>query len=626
MAITIRSRKSTEIGYRGTSGGSVSWINQAGQSGRQLASLGNTMINMADDVKKIFDDEVSQAEIRQQVDDMQVAYLKQSRSWHKDLKEGGFQLDENGVPSTELNPNYYTDISNQHHDTFWKEQVSNQDYDPKAVSAFGVYFQNKAQESFNKADKWGTERRYSKLKAKDVSNVQSHMVTITNDPSIENKNSAFDALQNMHLSGASHRNPKEWTGIMAKAQTALTKNIAITNAYGQQGRNLDPSDLINGYTVQDYSTAIERINADSTLTKDEKKAIVKGMTSNRKTRIAVEKTARATANNALHNEFSTLFRKNALTEDIVNNSKISEDKRKYWIGELNGGTNKPWKADFNNIGDRINSGTWLKDNDIARTPEDVVDLVVEEAQNKNIPYPEVSKLMKRVRDESKASPITVKKKAARTHAKSMFSTKTEDLFSMLKAGRAGGNQMAKEIDAANASKLWKYDLLIEQELEEGLKNGRTWSKMLSPNSPDYIVNDIIDSINETEPGSIPVPVEEDPSWASQFNEFVSGIFSSDETQVKVDSNGVTKVDEQGNDVVEAVGVTHEVYGSSSVYKTGVTYEQAKAQVDSQYAKETLNDVAGRIVYPEGHPGYSQFKDGVETWEHWKERKRLMGYK
>jgi hypothetical protein len=186
--------------------------------------------------------------------------------------------------------------------------------------------------------------------------------------------------------------------------------------------------------------------------------------------------------------------------------------------------------------------------------------------------------------------------------------------------------MAKEIDAANASKLWKYDLLIEQELEEGLKNGRTWSKMLSPNSPDYIVNDIIDSINETEPNTIEIPVEEDPSWASQLNNYVSGLFSSDETQVKVDSNGDVEVDDQGNDVVEAVGVTHEVYGVSAVYKKGVTAAQAKAQVDSQYAKDTLNNVAGRIVYPEGHPGYSQFEDGVETHEHWVERKRLMGYK
>ena len=70
MAITIRSRQGTQIGYKGTSGGSVSWINQAGQAGRQLASLGNTIINSADNVSKIFDSEVSASEKKQQVDDL----------------------------------------------------------------------------------------------------------------------------------------------------------------------------------------------------------------------------------------------------------------------------------------------------------------------------------------------------------------------------------------------------------------------------------------------------------------------------------------------------------------------------------------------------------------------------
>jgi len=162
MAITIRARKGTQIGYRGTSGGSISWVNQAGQAGRQLASLGNTIINTADDVKKFFNDEVTESEVRQQVDDMQVAYLKQSRGWNKSIREGGSQLDENGIPTVDFDPNHFTNISNQNHDLFWKDQVEDKGYDPKAVSAFGVYFQNKAGEAFNTADQWGMKQRYAK--------------------------------------------------------------------------------------------------------------------------------------------------------------------------------------------------------------------------------------------------------------------------------------------------------------------------------------------------------------------------------------------------------------------------------------------------------------------------------
>lgn len=87
MAITIRARQGTQIGYKGTSGGSVSWINQAGQAGRQMAATGQKLINASSDIQKFFNNEVSESEVRQQVDDMQVAYLKQSRGWNKSIRD-----------------------------------------------------------------------------------------------------------------------------------------------------------------------------------------------------------------------------------------------------------------------------------------------------------------------------------------------------------------------------------------------------------------------------------------------------------------------------------------------------------------------------------------------------------
>ncbi len=609
MAITIRARKGTQIGYRGTSGGSISWVNQAGQSGRQMAALGNTIINTADDVNKFFNNEVTESEIRQQVDDMQVAYLKQSRGWNKSIREGGSQLDENGIPTVDFDPNHFTNISNQNHDLFWKDQVEDKGYDPKAVSAFGVYFQNKAGEAFNKADQWGMKQRYAKLKAKDNVNVQSHMVTISTDPLVENKQSAFEALTAMSLSGAPHRDAIEWKGIMKNAHSSLVKNIAITNAYGQQGRNLDPSDLVNGYTEQDYTNAIANINKDATLTKKQKKDIVTDMKSNRKTRIAVEKTARATADNATQSGFSALHSSGKLTLSMIENSNIDFKQKMYWKGQLEGGAKKPWKGDYNTIKDTILSGTWSDDNDIVRTPEDVKQAVRTAANEKNIPADEVEKLMKDVDEVAKASPITAKKKSARKHAEKIFKAKLST-FEKLMLGQSNPGLMAKESQAAADNKLWKYDTMIEQELKEGRKNGLTWSKMLSPNSPDYIVNEIIDAINTTEPDieEIPVVEEEDVSTIDSIIDSLSAVgdylFSDDD---------------------ESDGVEHEVYGKKATYKQGVTYEHAKAQVDSQYAQDSYDDPTKRIIYPEEHEGYSQFPEGKETVEAYKKRMKLMGF-
>ena len=633
MAITIRARQGTQIGYKGTSGGSVSWINQAGQAGRQMAATGQKLINASSDIQKFFNDEVSESEVRQQVDDMQVAYLKQSRGWNKSIREGGAQLDENGNPTVEFDPNHFTDISNQNHDLFWKDQVADKGYDPKAISAFGVYFQNKAAESFNKADQYGMKQRYAKLKAKDNINVQAHLVTIANDPLVENKKSAFDALTNMSLSGAPHRDGQEWKGIMSSAHTSLVENIAITNAYGQQGRNLDPSDLVNGYTEQDYSNAIKRINVDKTLTNKQKTSITAGMKSNRTTRIAAETTARATANSVVHNEFSQLFRKNKLTADMVNKSTISEDRRKYWIGELEGGTSKPWKADYNDIKLKILSGTWSEDNDIARTPHDVVDLVVTAAGAKGLPPDEIEKLMKDVEEVAKASPITAKKSAARVHAKSSFTAKLS-MFEKLMLGQSGKGVMASEAQAAADNKLWKYDTMMEQELKEGRKNGLTWSKMLSPNSPDYIVNDIIDTINAVEPDVIDGNKRGKDKKTTltgnvieAVNNFDSGaekVFSKITDLVSPDAPIVDKkvVAQQ---VVDSGQTIHKVYGRASYFPLGTTPLQAKAQTDSSMAEMQTGDARMRVVFDSDHPGYSQYSDGRETMKAWKERMAVMGY-
>jgi len=632
MAITIRARQGTQIGYKGTSGGSVSWINQAGQAGRQMAATGREIIKASGQIQEFFNDEVSASEVRQQFDDLQVAYLKQSRGWYKSLREGGLAKDENGVVTQEINPNYYTDISNQNHEKFWQDYVTDKGYDSKAVSAFGVYFQNKGQEAFNKADQWGMKQRYAKLRVKDQTNIKEHMLTITTDPLVENKQSAFDALQNMHLSGAPHRDGNEWKNIMDKAQTELVENIAITNAYGQQGRNLDPSDLVNGYTEQDYTTAIKRINADATLTTDQKKGIVTGMKSNRKTRIAAETTARATADNATQTNFSALHSQGKLTLAAIDNSNIDFKQKMYWKGQLEGGAEKPWKGDYNTIKSQILTNTWSEENDIARTPDIVKQLVRVAASDKGVPPDEIEKLMKDVDEVAQASPITTKKKSARTHAKETFKAKLST-FERLMLGQANPGAMAKEAQAAADNKLWKFDTLLEKELKEGRANGLTWNKMLSPNSPDYVVNDIIDTINAIEPEVIKEAVSEEKKTTltenvieavSDFDTGAEKVFSKISDLVSPDAP-VTDKKVVVQQVIDSGQTIHKVYGRASYFPLGTTPIQAKAQTDSSMAEMQTGDARMRVVFDGDHPGYSQYSDGRESMKAWKERMAVMGY-
>ena len=611
MAITIRSRKGTQIGYRGTTGGSLSWINQDGQAGRQIAATGSQMIRMADDVKKLFDDEVTESEIRQQVDQMQVSYLKQSRSWLKDMKQGGVGTDENGVPLKDLDPYFFTNISEQHHKSFWEDNVTGKGFDPKAVDAFGVWFESKAQESYAKADQWGTKQRYARLNARDDVTVREHLITIQTDPSIENKQTSFEALESMQLAGAPHRNPDAWRKIVDNAKQDLIVNTAIEHAYNQQGKNPDPSDLTNGYTVNDYSQAIKSINENETLTKTQKEKIIKSMASNRKTRLAVEKDAQAAADNAIQNEFSRLHSQNKLTLAQIENSSIDYKQKMYWKKQLEGGTKKPWKGDYNALKSQILSGTWAEENDVVRKTNMVRQAVLKEAMAKGIPSDDIEKLMKDVTEVAKDSPITAKKKAALSHAKNVFNTKLS-AFARLLTGQQNAGVLVQEAQAAADNNLPKFGIALESRLEEGRKNGITWDRMLTPGTNEYIVNDIIDDINKVEPEAVDVPeVEEEPGFVESVIEGYKEDFH--------------KLGEFLWGEGDPEGVTYEIYGTKNTFKEGVTYEHAKAQVDSQYAQETYGNPMNFITYPKEHPAYDQYENGVETIEAWEKRMQLMGY-
>ena len=307
-------------------------------------------------------------------------------------------------------------------------------------------------------------------------------------------------------------------------------------------------------------------------------------------------------------------------------------QKMYWKGQLEGGAKKPWKGDYNNIKTQILSNTWSEENDVIRTPEDVKQAVRAAANEKNIPADEVEKLMKDVDEVAQASPITTKKKSARTHAKETFKAKLST-FERLMLGQANPGAMAKEAQAAADNKLWKFDTLLEKELKEGRANGLTWNKMLSPNSPDYVVNDIIDTINAIEPEVIKEAVSEEKKTTLTENvieavsDFATGaekVFSKISDLVSPDAP-VTDKKVVAQQVIDSGQTIHKVYGRASYFPLGTTPLQAKAQTDSSMAVMQTGDARMRVVFDSDHPGYSQHSDGRESMKAWNERMAIMGY-
>jgi hypothetical protein len=359
------------------------------------------------------------------------------------------------------------------------------------------------------------------------------------------------------------------------------------------------------------------ISEDTTLDREQKLAIISNLEVNRKTRIIVEADDAAVADTKLHNAFSKLFRINALTIDVVNSSGISEKNRDYWIKRLAGETGD-WKGEYDRINLKILSGTWKNSEDIIRTPELIKQEVLNEAQKSTMPSDEIEKLMDEVDEVAKKSPVTKAKESAFTHAGNVFGEKLSFWQQLIinKGGKAGAFE--KEIEAAKENRIHEFGKQLTIQLNEGIKDKKTWRQMLSPTlngqeNPEYIVNEIIDKINKVTPEFIQIKQKKEESFFDNVIDSVVDFFSSD--------------DEEDADSGEEDTIVHEIYGKKYYIKKGITFEHAKAKVDSKYAAEQNDgDITQRITYPEGHKGYSQYPEGRETYLAFKERMKLMGLK
>ena len=609
MAIQVKPRQSAGTQFKGSGGGSYPAISSAARVGDGMVSLGKTISGLANDAQKIFDNEVSAAEKDLQVKEMQANLLRSKRRWKNDLLNGGTDLDSRGVPQKPFDPNKYGELSDQWFSKWYDDNVKDKGYDPDAVTAFNLIFESTQGEFYGSATKLSRDHRVAHLVSTDMTIANQYKTVIT-DPtsSIEDKRDALDEIMVMAETNSPQRmaNSKWWDKFLPEVQDIYQRELIQRNAVGGKIKNWDHQDLGGGYSTEDMDNALKYIN-EASMKEEDRKTLIQKFQGYRQLREKAEKDAQAEGENNLNNQLSKLYDQGKLNYEIVKDLP-NEQMKEYWRNQLKGANNnKFWEADYNQILSELYDGTYAEESDIATNTEGVVQKVWQDAERKGIPAEEIVKLEKRVREVAKNDPITVGKKDARIRAKQAFNLEmpnfiiTSTGMNFLDDPRNGFGKK-KALQKAMDQKLYKFDVRLENAIQDAINNKIPVKSILDIRSPDYVVNDIIDTINQE---GLPPPREEKPVEDEDgVMDFIIDFFT-------------TKDGEETTYM--------EVYGKPMTVKKGTTQAQAEAQYDTQIAIEASGDGKKRVAYPEGHPKYGKTPDNLETIEDYLLRMNLMGF-
>ena len=617
MAITIRARQGTQIGYKGTSGGSSGWINQAGASGRAALNMSSSITSAALQIQKAFDDDMDQSEIRQQVQDMDSGLSKMSQKWNE------ARYDPTYLSNNEKG--FWQKREETQWGAAWEELTAGKD--DKAVSEFGVIFNDKFNAAYESAGVFGRKQRFARLSANDQTNHSAFLETIKTSPSVQQKQEAFDGINNMFteaLSGSVvHRDVAKWTKLNDDAKADLAFFSAYENALGGLGLEVNPNNMETGYTAAHYDQAIININNDESIGEPDRKKLRQFFKDNLGLRIKAEKRQNNINLESLEKSLSKKFIAGELTIQDVEavSGGLPSGRDMYWFNQLKEKGVYHWTPLFQDIKRKIQDGTVAKINDVTKDPHEVERLV--RAAAKNMPVEEVDKLIKAIVDKSKNSELSLSMNTATDHARRVFSGPLSGMEKYMTA--EGKLNVFKNKMAAADDKVTAFDQQLETMLKEGEKAGKTWMSMLDFNSPDYIVDTLINSINGTMPDEKP----DDPSYMTPTQKFdddrttfwedVKDWYGGDDAKADV------VLDEKGNVIESGKNqMIIELYGRNSHFPEGTTYEYAKALTDANYADAWHGNAAKRIQFPTDHPGYNQYPNGTETPTAWRARLKLLG--
>jgi len=536
----ISARQTTDIGYTGTTGGRISWINQAGSAGKGLVSLGSSVEKSANALAKAFDDSISEAQRQQQVDILKSAYINWDTITNQNLRNGGVGLDQNGVPSSNFELGSLAPTSIENHKTWYEENVS-QDLDPFARSEFNVWFAEKQRAAYDLALKLDREHKTTKLLSEDESIFNTQMSVIMTAQSSSDVIAAYDLIQEMAEKPANYRDQKDWAKKLLTAESETRIRLAVLESFNEQGKSIDPSDLNNGYSAEEYRQAIGSILNHKDLTDSEKTTIRENLQPLLTLREKIEKIARDKVFVETNDDFYTQFIANKLTPDMIRSAfiggRIDDAGQRYWMDQITGSKTlekEKWEEHYWLLYDYINRGSFpltdanstghytfdpaLDRNNIFRG-EDLSAVITKAAQSFDIPMEYVVKLRDYAVNKSTANPLFKKKETAINYANDYFAVPVSPLDAML----SGQQLISREkMRKQAAQKKLFFASLLEKRLDEGFKEGKSWDSMLSVGDPDYIVFDVIKEINEQyqpEEDDTTIPAEDDTKyfWENWFS-------------------------------------------------------------------------------------------------------------
>ena len=681
MAIKISSRKPTNIGFTGTTGGSLGWINQAGASGRAAMQAGSSITTAALSLQKAFDDDLDQGEIRQQVQDMKTGILDMSMKWNDSRydpkylgnKDKGFwQTRESGL---------------------WKDAWGDLTFgkDDKAVSEFGPIFGQLRNAAYEDAGIFGRKQRWSRLKAKDDEIYSKNLEIIQTSSSIAKKQQALEVIDNMYTEADNgltpHRDINEWNNNKLTAKNNFDTWSLWEGALGQKGKSLDINDIEGGYTADEYDKAIIHINNNKTIKEEVKKKLITNLSKNMNLRIKAESRALAVYKTQIYQGLETLLQKNLLSPIHIDNAPLDTDDKEEWHKRLKTKTKEGWQAAENDAFNKISSRTWDVENDIIRDKEIVRQKVIEYSIKHGIE--KMQPLLNHLDTIYKNSPTNGLIKDAWDHANNVFRGGGGRPTWM---SNLGSSKVGKALKNAAADKEATFKKELQQALKDGYKNDKlSYKDMLDPLSDKYIVDTVINNVVSGKPNTNQILKEvqkketeealnqiEESSWMPDWlvdlfrpepvdvdestiatknieklyeNYKVSGSQKAEIEALiedKIIQNNLTEADtfsqtmyflqqwkaEQdwsADKLAQQKLQRFMIYGRPSVVNMGVTEEEHKFFYDSKLAFNQSGDHRNKIVFDEGHPGYNQkdadgedlFVNGEETWFNYENRIKWM---
>jgi len=614
MAITIGQRNRTTIGYQGTTGGRLSWVNQAGVEGRGKAGLGNTLMSVASGIEKIFDDELDASEEAQQYQQLQTNWNTQKNYWIKIFKDGGSNLDAQGIPTEILNPNQYINFLEGLRSQWDKDYIDGKNYPPAVLDRFLAWQSADFGALYENVDNWGRQRRVAKLISQDTITLQGIENTIINDHTVEGKVAAFDIYVAMYETtndgGAPWRDLPQMAVTRKKLEVMLEYYSTLERALGQEGKNRNPNDLVSGYNSTEYQQAKDYIYNDKNLSKGNREKLEKYFGDLYSLRVDVENTEKLKAEAKKEDYASNLLAEDLLTPDIINALFTDEGSIKYWFGELYGKRGQSWLSDFERILELIQSGTFKTPNDISRDIYEVIKLIRTEAKNRGIPSPEVTKLIAAVNLAYSDSELTAMKKFVTNYARVIFIGDTDMLAGFGWVEGLPINKQAASVDR----KLYDFINILNKRLDQGWNLGLTWYQMLDYEDDNYIVDTIINQVNGVlnESGNV--------TGGDVLEKEESGWFPKDTTfeQVMPMLSSIVDWVVGGQTVDSAKAITYNIYNESQAYQAGTTPEQAKFIMDTRLAGY-IGEIPKQLTFPKEHPGYKQWPFGREPISVYEER-------